>query len=111
MSQVRIYQPTKTAMQSGRSRLELWILEYEPAAAKRADPLMGWIGSKDTTGQVRMSFKTLDDAVAFATSQPSIGFQSRGMPMYNNYQTSNRGIGGKFGDIFEHFNPSFNIDP
>ena len=46
-----------------------------------------------------------------ATSQPSIGFQSRGMPMYNNYQTSNRGIGGKFGDIFEHFNPSFNIDP
>jgi hypothetical protein len=66
MSQVRIYQPTKTAMQSGRSKLGLWILEYEPAAAKRADPLMGWIGSKDTTGQVRMSFKTLDDAVAFA---------------------------------------------
>jgi hypothetical protein len=66
MSQVRIYQPTKTAMQSGRSKLGLWVLEYAPAAAKRADPLMGWIGSKDTSGQVKMSFKTLDDAVAFA---------------------------------------------
>ena len=66
MSQVRIFQPTKTAMQSGRSRLGVWILEYEPAVAKLADPLMGWIGSKDTSGQVRMRFKTLDDAVAFA---------------------------------------------
>ena len=31
--------------------------------------------------------------------------------MYNNYQVANRGINGKFGDVFEHFNPSFNIDP
>ena len=66
MSQVRIYQPTKTAMQSGRSRLGLWILEYEPVSAKLADPLMGWIASKDTKGQVKMSFKTLDAAIAFA---------------------------------------------
>jgi hypothetical protein len=66
MSQVRIYQPTKTAMQSGRSKLGLWVLEYAPAAAKRADPLMGWIGSNDTSGQVKMRFKTLDEAVAFA---------------------------------------------
>jgi len=66
MSQVRIYQPAKTAMQSGRSRLGLWTLEYEPETAKLADPLMGWIGSKDTKGQVRMRFKTLNDAVAFA---------------------------------------------
>jgi hypothetical protein len=33
------------------------------------------------------------------------------MPMYNNYQTSARGINGKFGDVFEHFNPTFSIDP
>ena len=31
--------------------------------------------------------------------------------MFNNYQTSNRGIGGKFGDVFEYFNPTFNVDP
>lgn len=42
----------------------------------------------------------------------NIAFQQRGsLPMYNNYQTSARGIGGKFGDIFEFFNPSFSIDP
>ena len=45
-------------------------------------------------------------------SQPALGFQQRGgFPMYNNYQTSSRGIGGKFGDVFEHYNPSFSIDP
>lgn len=66
MSSVRIYQPTKTAMQSGRSKLGTWILEHEPAAAKLADPLMGWIGSKDTKGQVKMNFKTLEAAITFA---------------------------------------------
>ena len=66
MSMVRIYQPTKNAMQSGRAKLGLWVLEYAPAAAQRADPLMGWIGSKDTSGQVKMHFETRDEAVAFA---------------------------------------------
>ena len=53
-------------MQSGRSKLGTWILEHEPAAAKLADPLMGWIGSKDTKGQVKMNFKTLEAAITFA---------------------------------------------
>ncbi len=66
MSQVRIYQPTKNAMQSGRAKLGLWVLEHEPGAAKRADPLMGWIGSSDTKGQVKLRFDTRDEAIAFA---------------------------------------------
>ncbi len=66
MSQVRIYQPTKNAMQSGRAKLGNWILEHEPDAPKQADPLMGWIGSDDTKGQVKLSFETRDEAVAFA---------------------------------------------
>ncbi|MBT4932280.1 MAG: ETC complex I subunit [Rhodospirillaceae bacterium] len=67
MSQVRIYQPTKNAMQSGRAKLGGWVLEHEPGAAKRADPLMGWIGSDDDTkGQVCLRFETRDEAVAFA---------------------------------------------
>lgn len=68
MSQVRIYQPTKNAMQSGRASLATWVLEHEPGAPKRADPLMGWIGSSDTNGQVRLRFETRDEAVAFAKS-------------------------------------------
>ncbi|MBC8268153.1 MAG: ETC complex I subunit [Rhodospirillaceae bacterium] len=66
MSQVRIYQPTKNAMQSGRAKLGGWVLEHEPCAATLADPLMGWIGSDDTRGQVRLGFETRDEAVAFA---------------------------------------------
>lgn len=64
---VRIYRPAKTAMQSGsRGNALVWVLEYEPVAAKRADGLMGWLGSNDTTQQVRVKFPTRDDAVAFA---------------------------------------------
>ena len=66
LKKVRIYQPTKTAMQSGRSNLGSWVLEYEPITAKRADPLMGWIGSNDTSDQVKMCFQTRDEAVVFA---------------------------------------------
>lgn len=66
MSQVRIYQPAKNVMQSGRANLGRWVLEHEPAAARLADPLMGWIGSGDTGGQVRLRFDSRERAVAFA---------------------------------------------
>ena len=66
MTQARIFRPTKTAMQSGRGRTRAWVLEFESEAAKTADPLMGWAGSTDTRGQVRLTFPSRDAAVAFA---------------------------------------------
>ena len=66
MVQARIHQRVKSSMSSGRGLEGEWMLEYEPAEAKRADPLMGWPGSGDTREQVRLFFKTLDDAKAFA---------------------------------------------
>jgi len=67
MPDVRIFQPAKSAMQSGRGRnTRKWLLEYAPAAAQRADPLMGWIGSLGTTGQVSVKFDSQEEAVAFA---------------------------------------------
>ncbi len=66
MPDVRIFQPAKTAMQSGRGNTRKWLLEYAPAGPQRADPLMGWIGSSGTLGQIRMKFDNRDDAVAFA---------------------------------------------
>ena len=63
---VRIYQPSKTAMQSGRAGTKRWTLEFEPGARREIDPLMGWTGSRDTRAQVRMSFDTLEEAVAYA---------------------------------------------
>lgn len=62
----RIYQPTKTAMQSGRANTRQWMLEYEPEQAKRADSLMGWIGSGDMRGQVKLRFDSKEDAIAYA---------------------------------------------
>ena len=66
MSEARIYQPAKNAMQSGRAATRHWVLDFEPAEARVADPLMGWIGSGDTRGQLRMSFETKEEAVAYA---------------------------------------------
>ncbi len=65
----RIFQQPKNAMQSGTARSGDWVLEYEPAEARRADPLMGWIGSADTQAQVRLTFETQDEAVAYATRE------------------------------------------
>ena len=62
----RIYQIPKNAMQSGRAKTEDWVLEFEPSEPRRADPLMGWIGSADTQAQVRLVFGSCDEAVAYA---------------------------------------------
>jgi hypothetical protein len=62
-----IYQPTKTAMQSGRAKLE-WIFEFEAEKPYFVDPLMGWVGQPETVRELanRLSFPTLDAAVAYA---------------------------------------------
>jgi hypothetical protein len=62
----RIYRPAKTAMQSGRAKTRDWLLEFEPATARRVDPLTGWTQSTDMNGQVRLSFETREEAVAYA---------------------------------------------
>jgi hypothetical protein len=66
MARARILRPAKTAMQSGRAATRKWVLEYEPASRREPDPLMGWASARDTLNQVRLSFATLDEAVAFA---------------------------------------------
>ena len=63
---VRIYRPAKTAMQSGAGNTKRWVMEFEPGAPKITDPLMGWTGSADTLGQVRLRFAGRGEAVAFA---------------------------------------------
>ncbi|KQS56246.1 ETC complex I subunit [Brevundimonas sp. Leaf363] len=62
----RIYKPAKTAMQSGKAKTRDWRLEFEPASARTLDPLMGWTSSTDMDGQVRLSFETQEEAVAYA---------------------------------------------
>lgn len=63
---VRIYQPAKTAMQSGRANTRKWVLEFEPAERRELDPLMGWTSSGDTSRQLRLTFDSQEEAVAYA---------------------------------------------
>ena len=62
----RIYQKPKNAMQSGRARTTEWIVEFEPVRQQQADPLTGWAGGEATATQLRMSFPTLEAAIAYA---------------------------------------------
>ena len=62
----RIYRPAKSAMQSGKAKAQDWVLEFEPASARAPDPLMGWTQSSDMNGQVRLSFDSAEEAVAYA---------------------------------------------
>lgn len=66
MRQVKIYQPAKSTMQSGRGKTAYWWLEYELETKRAPEPLMGWVASKDTLNQVRMRFDTKEEALAFA---------------------------------------------
>ena len=65
----RIYQPAKTAMQSGTAKTEGWVLEFVPDAESIVDPLMGWTGSGDTQGQVKLRFDTRAAAEAYAVDK------------------------------------------
>ena len=62
----RIYQPARTATQSGTARTQGWVLEFAPASARDVDPLMGWTSSSDTQSQVRLRFDTREAALAYA---------------------------------------------
>ena len=81
MTDVRIYRPVKSAMQSGRANLDTWVIEFETGDARRLDPLMGWVSSGDMRGQVRLKFPSLDGAIAYAqetrTHLPGPGAQGK----------------------------------
>ena len=62
----RIFQNPMNAMQSGKALTGKWILQFEPAEARKADPLTGWAGSGDTRRQVELEFPNLDAATAYA---------------------------------------------
>jgi ETC complex I subunit conserved region len=66
---VKIYQPTKTAMSSGRAKMKRWKLEFEKTHSNFIDPLMGWVGQRDTQQQLNLYFDSAEDAVAYAEEE------------------------------------------
>jgi len=92
----RIYKPARTATQSGTARTHRWLLEVEPAEARELDPLMGWVGSGDTPAQVRLRFRTREEAEAYARSH---GYEVDVLPAHERAPTI-RPMG--YGDNFAH---------
>jgi hypothetical protein len=67
MTTARIIEEQRKTTQSGKAKAGRWTLEFERSEAMRPDPLTGWAGSGDTKTQVRLSFDSKDEALAYAT--------------------------------------------
>ena len=65
MKKAKIYKPTKTAMQSGKGKTKNWLLEFDTLNTG-IDPLMGWETSKDTMSEIKLEFRTKEEAVNYA---------------------------------------------
>lgn len=65
----RIYQPARSAMQSGMGKTKVWVLEFAQASGRQIDPLMGWTASDDTETQVKLQFDSREAALAYAASK------------------------------------------
>jgi hypothetical protein len=68
-NKVRVYRRSATPMQSGPAHSREWLVEFEPACKPEVDPVMGWISSSDVEQQVRLSFNSLDEALAYCRRQ------------------------------------------
>ncbi len=66
---VKIYQPAKTITQSGR-KTRSWFLE--PVLEQKTqsiDNIMGWTSSNNTLTQLKLKFKTSEDAAKYTQQQ------------------------------------------
>ncbi|KAK6512076.1 NADH:ubiquinone oxidoreductase 21kD subunit [Arthrobotrys musiformis] len=68
---VRIYKPTKNAMQSANHRGKLWRLDWDVLAKghRWENPLMGWQSSADYVQGTHLTFRTKEEAIYFAEKQ------------------------------------------
>ncbi|MBB6509590.1 hypothetical protein F4695_002958 [Rhizobium soli] len=62
----KIYRPAKTAMQSGKAKTHLWLLEFDQEEPRRIDPILGYTSSGDMKQQVRLTFESQELAEAYA---------------------------------------------
>ena len=62
----KIYKPSKTAMQSGRSKYNKWVLKFSDQKNQRKDNMMGWNGGSSTVSQIELKFSSKEEAVSYA---------------------------------------------
>ena len=63
---IKIYKPSKTAMQSGIGKTKQWLAEYISDEETTKDHLMGWNSSADTKTQIKVFFDTKEQAIKWA---------------------------------------------
>ena len=63
---IKIYKPSKTAMQSGLGKTKKWLAEYISDTDNVKDSLMGWNSSLDTQSQIKSFFETKEQAIVWA---------------------------------------------
>ena len=62
----KIYKPSKTAMQSGRSKYSKWVLKFLDQKNQLKDTMMGWNGGSSTVSQIVLKFSSKEEAVNYA---------------------------------------------
>lgn len=76
---MRIYQPTKTTMQSAKGKTKRWLIDWDvlSGAGRWENNLMGWASSADYMQATQINFRTKEDAIAFVswvgTFGPALG--------------------------------------
>ena len=92
----RIFKTSKTAMQSGIGNADQWFLEFDQNDHKPLDNVMSWIGSSDTASQVRLKFKTKEEATQYARKYDLLFFIDEGAEKKMNIRKNG------YGDNFDY---------
>ena len=66
MRTAKIYSPARSATTSGAAKTGHWVLEFDREAPKTVEPLMGYTSSRDMLSQVKLTFDSQEEAVAYA---------------------------------------------
>lgn len=59
---VRIYQPSKNAMQSGTNNIHHWQMEFNNCQ-RWENPLMGWTSTADPLSNLKVQFNSPEEAI------------------------------------------------
>lgn len=68
--QVLIYQPEKSAMQSGISKSQKWFMKFTNYTTEHSQyifDIMNWVGSENNLKTISIPFESLETAINFAT--------------------------------------------
>jgi hypothetical protein len=97
----RIFFPAASATQSAPGMNASWQLCYDPESPRDIDPLMGWTSSTDMKAQIRLSFATKEEAIAYAerngiayrVEEPKPATAARRIASYSdNFKTTRIGL-------------------